>query len=151
MKSCCTFISKERRSDPARYHEYAQDLTTESNMTLWKNDEGNAAAVLIAETDHTLITVSVSKNAAPGIYTRKISVILGSGETLTMVQKIRILDLELDSGEDYYLNLWQYPYASAAYYQVPPFSKEHLAIVKNEMRPYIEAGGKTGTAGCVPC
>lgn len=229
MKSCCTFISKERRSDPARYHEYAQDLTTESNMTLWKNDEGNAAAVLIAEpgiknavlvaaevtdengnptteiiikaefqkfvktytgnnwipeprpfqpskppdgdrslsadviwgpeieeglmaeTDHTLIqpfwiTVSVSKNAAPGIYTGKISVILGSGETLTMVQKIRILDLELDSGEDYYLNLWQYPYASAAYYQVPPFSKEHLAIVKNEMRPYIEAGGKTGTA-----
>lgn len=151
MKSCCTFISKERRSDPARYHEYAQDLTTESNMTLWKNDEGNAAAVLIAETDHTLIqpfwiTVSVSKNAAPGIYTGKISVILGSVETLTMVQKIRILDLELDSGEDYYLNLWQYPYASAAYYQVPPFSKEHLAIVKNEMRPYIEAGGKTGTA-----
>lgn len=49
MKSCCTFISKERRSDPARYHEHAQELTTESNMTLWKNDEGNAAAVLIAE------------------------------------------------------------------------------------------------------
>ena len=232
MNSCCTFISKERRTDPAQYHEYKQNQTTVNNMTLWKNDEGNAAAVLIAEpgiknavlvtaevtdengnptseiiikaefqkfvktytgnnwipeprpfqppeppagdrslsadvilgpeieeglmaeTDHTLlqpiwITVSVSKDAAPGIYIGKINVLPGNGETLTLVQNIRVLNLELGSGEDYYLNLWQYPYASAAYYQVPPFSKEHLAIVKNEMKPYIKAGGKTGTASIV--
>ena len=49
MKACCTFISKERRTDPAQYHVYTQNENTENSMTLWKNDEGNAAAVLITE------------------------------------------------------------------------------------------------------
>lgn len=232
MKACCTFIQKERRTDPAQYHVYTQNENTENSMTLWKNDEGNAAAVLIAErgiksasltapevtdengnptteiiikaefqkfvstytgsnlipearpfqppeppsgsrglsadviwgpdiqesmmaeTDQKLIqpiwiTVSVSGNAEPGIYTGKINVILNDGELLPLVQKIRVLDLELEDGNDYYLNLWQYPYASAAYYQVPPFSKEHLSIMKNQMKPYMDAGGKTGTASIV--
>ena len=91
----------------------------------------------------------MSGNAEPGIYTGKINVILNDGELLPLVQKIRVLDLELEDGNDYYLNLWQYPYASAAYYQVPPFSKEHLSIMKNQMKPYMDDGGKTGTASIV--
>lgn len=232
MKSCCTFISKERRTDPAQYRMYLENENTENSMTLWKNDEGNGAAVLIAEpgikkatlvttgvidengnptteiiiraefqkfistytgsnwipeprpfqlpeqpvgnrslsadviwgpeieerlmkeTDGRLIqplwiTVSASKDAVPGTYTGKMKVILCNGKELELVQHIRVLDMELKDGEDYYLNLWQYPYASAAYYRVGPFSKEHLAIMKNQMKPYIEAGGKTGTASIV--
>lgn len=232
MKACCTFISKERRAEPAQFHMYLQNVNTKSNMTLWKNDEGNAAAVLLAEqgiekaslssgevidengnstaeikikaefqkyirtytgsnwipsprpfeppyapagnrslsadviwgadmeerlmteTDGKIvqpfwITVSVSKDAVPGNYTGIIRVNLSDGQKAELILALRILNLELKDGKDYYLNLWQYPYASAAYYHVLPFSKEHLAIVKNQMRPYTEAGGKTGTASIV--
>lgn len=232
MKLCCTFISKERRINPDQYDRYEKTKCQTSSMTLWKNDEENSAAALIADqgikkatllasdvtdengnptTEITIkaefqkfiptyngsnwipeprpfqppkppednrvfsadviwgseieeslmietngkriqpfwITVSASKNARPGIYTGKIYVQSESCEQTELVLNIRILDLELDDGGDYYLNLWQYPYASAMYYGICPFSKEHLTIIKNQLKPYIRAGGKTGTASIV--
>lgn len=232
MKACCTYISKERLADPKQYHAYAKHVNTENSMVLWKNDRGNAAAILLAErgikeahitvtevVDETgkkaaeilvkasfqkyistytgsnwipnprpfelpevpegnrsysadviygpdieenlmletggnvvqpvWITVTVSKNAIPGIYKGKIKIFLGNGEELELILNIRVLNLILKETEDYYLNLWQYPYASADYYHVTPFSDEHLSIMKNQMKPYIENGGKTGTASIV--
>ena len=232
MKPYCTFVSKERRIDLGQYYLYTENKFTENSISLWKNDEGNAAAVLIAEpgiknaclvtgeivdekgkatseitiksefqkfastytgsnwipeprpfqppkppvgnrslsadviwgadieerlmteSDGHLIqplwiTVSVSKNAVPGFYKGKIQTVLGDGEKTELILNIRVLDLELKEDDDYYLNLWQYPYASAAYYGVQAFSQEHLAIMKNQMLPYIKAGGKTGTASIV--
>lgn len=232
MKLCCTFISKERRINPDQYDRYEKTKCQTSSMTLWKNDEENSAAALIADqgikkatllasdvtdengnptTEITIkaefqkfiptyngsnwipeprpfqppkppednrvfsadviwgseieeslmietngkriqpfwITVSSSKNARPGIYTGKIYVQSESCEQTELVLNIRILDLELDDGGDYYLNLWQYPYASAMYYGIRSFSKEHLTIIKNQLKPYIRAGGKTGTASIV--
>lgn len=95
------------------------------------------------------ITVSVSENAAPGNYMGEIKVILGDGKEVKLVQHIRVLDLTLGGPDDYYLDLWQYPYASAEYYGLQPFSPEHLAIVENLMKPYRKAGGKMGTASIV--
>lgn len=231
MNPYCTFIAKERRVDIAQHHKYLHNIHTENDMTLWKNDEGNAAALLITNpgmikaslcagvVDETKtptseirikaefqkfistytgsnwspeprpflppapppddrsfsadaiwgteieekmmlqsegsliqplwITVSVSKKAAPGVYTGRIKITLYDGEALELIQNIQVLDLELKDMDDYYLNLWQYPYASASYYHVQPFSEEHLSIVKNQMKPYLTAGGKTGTASIV--
>ncbi len=232
MQERCIFVSKERCVIPERCNVYLQNGNTENSMTLWKNESGNAAAVLIAESgmkeahlkgievvdkqgnvtmeiriraefqkyistykggnwipeprpfrlpklpvgdrvycadaiygsdikeclmeqeDDMIvqplwITVSVSKDAEPGDYKGRIQVILDKGKELELIQNIRVLDAELKDSEDYYLNLWQYPYASAAYYHVTPFSKEHLAIMKNQMEPYIKAGGKIGTASIV--
>ena len=47
------------------------------------------------------------------------------------------------------MDLWQYPYASAGYYGLPPFLPEHLAIVENLMKLYRKAGEKKGTASIV--
>lgn len=47
MNPYCTFIAKERRVDIAQHHKYLHNIHTENDMTLWKNDEGNAAALLI--------------------------------------------------------------------------------------------------------
>ena len=95
------------------------------------------------------ITVDVSADAAPGIYRSRILVTTDRGEQSELVQSIRVLNLTLKESPDYYLNLWQYPYAAAEYYRVTPFSEEHLEIMKNQMKPYLEAGGKTGTASIV--
>lgn len=49
MKLCCTFISKERRINPDQYDRYEKTKCQTSSMTLWKNDEENSAAALIAD------------------------------------------------------------------------------------------------------
>lgn len=95
------------------------------------------------------ITVSTTQDAKPGLYSTKIRVRTEQGGEQSLKLKIRVLDLKLDQDNEYYLNLWQYPYASAAYYQVEPFGREHLQIMKRQMRPYMEAGGKIGTASIV--
>lgn len=232
MNTYCTFVSKERRIAHDQYRIFEQEEITENCITLWKNDEGYTAAVLIADqgiekaalvttevigegenptaeivikaefqkfistytgsnwipeprpfyppkppegnrsfsadviwgsdiredlmvgSDGKIIqpfwiTVSVSEYAAPGNYTGKIKVILGNGKEQELILHIRVLDLELKEENDYCLDLWQYPYASAEYYKVQPFSPEHLSIVKNHMKPYIKAGGKMGTASII--
>lgn len=232
MKTCCTYIAKELRVEPTQYRRYLKDMRIENTIALWKNDVGNAAAVLITDygvqnaslvsneiidengklTDKIVIkaefqkfintyegsnwipeprpfqppappkgnrafcadviwgadieeslmlnvdgiliqplwiTVTVSKFAIPGVYKGKIKLVLGNGKILELIQNIKVLDLELKDKKNYYLNLWQYPYASARHYQVQPFSEEHLSIIRNQMGPYIEAGGKTGTASIV--
>ena len=232
MKAYCTFIPKERRISADQYKSFERNTITDNGMILWKNDEGSAAAMLIAArgvgkaalvtsevvdergnlaagisvkaefqkfistytgsnwipeprpfyppkppvgnrsfsadviwgadieedfmvgTEEMLIqpfwiTVSVSENAIPGNYEGEIRVILGDGEEVRLVQRIRVLNLKLDERDDYYLDLWQYPYASARYYGLQPFSPEHLAIVENLTKPYRKAGGKMGTASIV--
>lgn len=229
MQEFCTFVLKERNVFPKWCDSYVKNIKTGNDMTLWKNDRGNAAAILIAKSDIKKaalksievidengnvttkvrmkasfqkyistykgsnwipeprpfqlpalpdgnrtdiadviygteierdmmretgeriiqpfwISVSVGKDATPGKYKGKIQVTIDGEKTLELFQNIKVLDLELEESSDYYLNLWQYPYASAAYYQVSPFSKKHLEIVKNQMEPYVQAGGKIGTA-----
>ena len=68
---------------------------------------------------------------------------------MRLVLHIRVLNLKLDKRDDYYLDLWQYPYASAGYYGLPPFLPEHVAIVVNLMKLYRKAGEKKGTASIV--
>lgn len=95
------------------------------------------------------MTVHTASDVSPGHYQAKVAVLEEGTVISELTLRILVLDLTLEDSEDYYLNLWQYPHASAAYYQVEPFSEEHLAILKNQMRPYMEAGGKVGTASIV--
>ena len=45
----------------------------------------------------------------------------------------------------FHLDLWQNPFAVARYHQVPLWSEEHFRILKTELQPYTEAGGKVIT------
>ena len=47
------------------------------------------------------------------------------------------------------IELWQYPYSSAEYYDVTPFSEEHLEILKPIMQKYKEIGGHAITTSIV--
>lgn len=45
----------------------------------------------------------------------------------------------------FHLDLWQNPFAVARYHQVPLWSEEHFRILKTELQPYADAGGKVIT------
>lgn len=95
------------------------------------------------------IQVKTTNETKSGTYHGKIQVELSDGIISELDITIEVLDITLDEQDDYYLNLWQYPYASASYYGVEAFSDEHLAIIRDQMLTYKAAGGKTGTASIV--
>ncbi len=51
MQEFCTFVLKERNVFPKWCDSYVKNIKTGNDMTLWKNDRGNAAAILIAKSD----------------------------------------------------------------------------------------------------
>lgn len=95
------------------------------------------------------IKVKTPMGTKPGVYEGTITISLNNDEKIELKQVVEVLEVSLDSKNDYYLNLWQYPYSSSEYYNVETFSEEHFAIVKNQMKPYMDAGGKTGTASII--
>ena len=64
---------------------------------------------------------------------------------------MRVQNAELpDNYRDTFdIELWQYPYTSAEYYNVEPFSDEHLEIMKSSMELYKKAGGHAITASII--
>lgn len=54
---------------------------------------------------------------------------------------INIVDKVVDTNQDFDIQLWQYPYSSAEFYGVKPFSDEHIDILKKHLKPYKELGG----------
>ena len=92
------------------------------------------------------VEVFVPADTAPGTYEGKLTVTadgieegLTFGYTLT-VQDVRLPDAS-SYGDTFDAELWQYPYSSAEYYGVEPFSQEHLDILRPIMELYKSIGG----------
>ena len=58
---------------------------------------------------------------------------------------VEILALEY-SLDDFSFEMWQYPYSTAEYYQVEPFSPAHFSLIKPSLKQYKNMGGSTITA-----
>lgn len=98
------------------------------------------------------VEFNIPRDAKPGIYTGEIEVTADNVKTpLIFDYKVEVLDIVQPSYEEgkFHLDLWQYPYSVARYYDVEPFSKEHLDILKPHMELYKNAGGKTITTTIV--
>lgn len=94
----------------------------------------------------------IPENAKPGIYTTTIEITADElKDPVIFDYEIEVLDLVQPTYEDseFHLDLWQYPYSSARYYEVEPFSPEHLEILKPHMELYKKSGGKTITTTIV--
>lgn len=98
------------------------------------------------------ININIPKNANVGIYNGTIS-ITGDfiGEDLNFSYNIEVLDILQPEVKEstFYLDLWQYPFSIARYYDVIPFSEEHFHILEPHLKPYKDAGGKAITATIV--
>jgi hypothetical protein len=90
------------------------------------------------------ISVDVPQNTAPGTYYGKVEVRAKGSRAIERDYKIVVQNQELPLPKDwkYRLDLWQNPWAVAWYNHVEPWSEEHIALLKQHLKPYAEAGGK---------
>lgn len=96
--------------------------------------------------------ISVPKNALPGIYHGKITVSAENTEkTVHLDYTLEVLDITMPDTENYLFDVeyWSHPYNVAYYYDVEPFSNEHLKILKQHMTIYKNLGGHAVTASIV--
>lgn len=96
----------------------------------------------------------IPKDQAAGIYTGTLSVTAdGIEDPLLFQYEIEVQDVQLPDPEEFKdgfdIELWQYPYSSAEYYGVEPFSPEHFKILESAMLKYREIGGHAITASIV--
>lgn len=100
------------------------------------------------------VEINVPKGTEPGTYTGKLKVTAdGIKEPLEFTYTLNVQDAELSDAKEFEngfdIELWQYPYSSAEYYNVEPFSEKHLEIMKSSMLKYKEIGGHAITTSIV--
>ena len=100
------------------------------------------------------VEINVPAGTEPGTYTGKLEVTAeGIDEPLEFTYTLKVQDAELPDATEFVdgfdIELWQYPYSSAEYYDVKPFSEEHLKIMESIMLKYKEIGGHAITTSIV--
>lgn len=94
------------------------------------------------------IKIQVPHNANKGIYKGIVSIKNGKKTLKKLPLEVEVLERTLPLPKDwkFHLDLWQNPYAVARYHQVEPWSEAHFEALKKEIKPYVQAGGKSITA-----
>jgi len=88
------------------------------------------------------ITIDIPTDAEAGSYTGTIDVISeAQRKTLTFNVKVQAQTLPRPGDWKFRLDLWQNPWAVASYYNVEPWSDDHVAMLKKHLKPYADAGG----------
>lgn len=89
-------------------------------------------------------SVEVPATLAPGIYSTTISLMQGSSELKHIKLNVDVSSRALPAPADYafYLDLWQQPYAISRYYNVEPWSPEHLKYYEPYAKMLARAGQK---------
>ena len=92
------------------------------------------------------VEIAVPRNAEPGTYEGTLTVTAdGLEDAMTFAYRLTVQDVVLPDATEYAdtfdVELWQYPYSSAEYYGVEPFSDEHLDILRSSMEIYKSIGG----------
>ena len=98
------------------------------------------------------VEFAIPKGTKAGVYTGTLSVCAdGIPEPVVFTYDVYVQNAKLpeDTSQMFDIELWQYPYTSAEYYGVEPFSAEHLEIMKSSMLKYKEIGGHAITASIV--
>ncbi len=98
------------------------------------------------------VEASVPKDALAGIYKGTITVSAGNtDETISLDYTLEVLDAVQPDPQDYDFDVeyWSHPYNVAYYYDVEPFSEEHLELLKQHMELYKSLGGHAITASIV--
>lgn len=98
------------------------------------------------------IEFNVPDHAKAGIYKGTISFLSTlDDEKLVFDYELEVLEAVLPSARNYRFDVeyWHHPYSSAEYYNVVPFSSEHLDLLKSHLSLYKELGGHALTATIV--
>lgn len=93
--------------------------------------------------------IITDKNIKSGIHTVDIEFLEKGAIIGEVALEIEVFDHVLETNNEFYdIELWQYPYSSAEYFGLEPFSEEHFKTLKKIMTIYKNIGGKAITATC---
>ena len=99
------------------------------------------------------VSINIPKDAKAGTYTGTITVKGEGVEPLEFTYTVNVADATLPDATEFKdgfdIELWQYPYTSAEYYGVEPFSAEHFEILKPIIAQYKKVGGHAITTSIV--
>ena len=94
----------------------------------------------------------IDKDAKAGIYNGKVTISADNTDVEQIIDySIEVIDADfLDENEySFRPDFWTYPFSSAEYYGVEPFSDEHNEILKKHLLQYKNYGGTTLTGTLV--
>ncbi|NGM60709.1 DUF4091 domain-containing protein [Sphingobacterium sp. SGG-5] len=102
------------------------------------------------ETRPLWLSIHIPEQAAAGTYRGEVIAEYSSGKTkqvYTLPYTVTVNEHTLPNPKDwhFHLDLWQNPYSSARYYNLTPFSDEHLAAIRPHYERLANAGQKTIT------
>lgn len=87
------------------------------------------------------ISIKIPADAKPGTYKGKITAFINQfTKEIPVILTVNKKAMPVGSQKSFFLNLWQYPLTEADYYNVKPWSDEHLNIIKPAMIRLKEAG-----------
>lgn len=98
------------------------------------------------------VETSIPENTPAGIYKGTITVSAENTEDVVELEyAVEVQNVTLPDPEEYSFDVeyWSHPYNVAYYYEVEPFSEEHLALLKQHMELYKSLGGHAITASIV--
>ena len=124
---------------------------SESNDILYQTTPVDMAKNTI---QNVWVEFAIPEDAAAGTYTGTLTVTAkDAAEPLVFTYEVEVFDAVLPDATEFAdgfdIELWQYPYTSAEYYGVTPFSPEHLKIMESSMEIYKEVGGHAITTSIV--
>lgn len=96
--------------------------------------------------------ISIPENALPDTYHGTITVSAENCEKTTELSfTVEVLNITMPDPQSYLFDVeyWSHPYNVAYYYDVKPFSDEHLMILKQHMTEYKKLGGHAIIASIV--
>ena len=94
-------------------------------------------------------SIDIPRDARAGSYRATVTVRNGDQTLATLPLSVVVDERALPEKSDFFLDLWQNPYAIARYYGVTPWSEEHFSIMRPYMEMYRDAGGKAITASII--
>ncbi|MEG2489254.1 glycoside hydrolase domain-containing protein, partial [Anaerorhabdus sp.] len=123
---------------------------SESNDILYQ-DASTPINIDFNKLQNVWVELNIPKDAAAGTYTGTLSVKAdGISDPLTFTYTLNVENALLKDASEFKktfdIELWQYPYSSAEYYGVEPFSQKHLDIMESGMLKYKEVSGSVITA-----
>ncbi|MFK8242881.1 glycoside hydrolase domain-containing protein [Facklamia sp. 252] len=136
----------------AGYHS-SDKLTIRTEPSIHRPDLlSNAETVNIEEgkLKNIWLNAKIPENVESGEYVTTVKVLSDELEQpLEFQVNVTVQDVTLQNKSKFDIELWQYPYRSAEYYGVEPFSEKHLAILRPHLEKYKAIGGNGITTSIV--
>lgn len=98
------------------------------------------------------LEINTPKDAKAGIYNGEITITAQNiDKPITLKYGLEIINATMPDSENYSFDVeyWSHPYNVAYYYNVEPFSDEHLNILREHMSLYKSLGGRAITTSIV--